>query len=82
MPSYISIAAFNEVNTDTLINYTTQNPGMGSNLIDTPAPALSSVTEWDRSSSLSRFRVSDNVTIFLMVFIQFQITIEGCTAGN
>lgn len=39
------MADFNEVNTDTLISYTTQNLGMGSILIVTTDPALSSVTE-------------------------------------
>lgn len=58
------MADFNEVNTDTLISYTTQNLGMGSILIVTTDPALSSVTEWDKSSSLSRFRVLDNVTFY------------------
>lgn len=69
------MADFNEVNTDTLISYTTQNLGMGSILIVTTDPALSSVTEWDKSSSLSRFRVLDKCHVF-MGFIQ------ACTAGN
>lgn len=39
------MADFNEVNTDTLISYITQNLGMGNILIVTTDPALSSVTE-------------------------------------
>lgn len=62
------MADFNEVNTDTLISYTTQNLGMGSILIVTTDPALSSVTERDKSSSLSRFRVLDNVTFLWALY--------------